>query len=204
MTDVRARRARPEDVDIVAALHVSELPGSFLAQLGTRFLQLLYRRLMLSPAAVLLVASEQERVIGFVAGTEDTSSFYKEFLRRDGLRAAVTAAPRAVRHGRRIAETLGYSRRMASSGPTATGVDALPPAELLSLAVARVARRRGVGTALVQELQAELERRGVAALRVVVAADNAPAIQAYRTCGFTDAGRVQVHRGQPSQVLTWP
>jgi ribosomal protein S18 acetylase RimI-like enzyme len=196
--DVQLRPGRPEDIDTIAALHMSELPRSFLALLGRRLLRLLYLRLLHSPAAVVLVASVRGRVVGFVAGAEDTSLVYKDFIRRDGWRAAVAAAPRALRHSRRIAETLSYSRRAAAGGT------ALPAAELLSLAVAQTVRRRGVGSALIRELQAELDSRGVVGVRVVVAAENAGAIQAYRACGFTDAGLLYVHRGQPSQVLTWP
>ena len=195
---VAVRPAGLDDIDAVLALHLSGLPGSFLSLLGPRFLRLLYRRLLHSPRAVLLVAAQQQHVIGFVAGTEDTGELYRDFIRRDGWRALVAAAPRALRHGRRIAETLSYSRRAAAAEAT------LPRAELLSLAVAHEARRQGAGSALVRELQAEMDRRGVTALRVVVAAENATAIHAYRGCGFTDAGLLYVHRGEPSQVLTWP
>ena len=191
------RPGRAEDVAVVAAMHHTGLPDSFLTLLGAPFLQVLYRRIVASPGSLLVVADLDGQVVGFVAGTEDTGLLYRDFVRRDGLKAGAVAAPRAVRHARRVVETLTYSRRAT------TGETPLPPAELLSLVVAGSARERGVGAALVRHLQADLRARGVDAVRVVVAADNASAVRLYRSCDFSDAGLIQVHRGQPSRVLTW-
>jgi ribosomal-protein-alanine N-acetyltransferase len=61
-------------------------------------------------------------------------------------------------------------------------------AEILTLAVAPWARRKGVGLALVGVAAEEAVRRGAAALFLEVAADNSAAIALYRAAGFEEAG----------------
>lgn len=62
-------------------------------------------------------------------------------------------------------------------------------AEVLTLAVAPAARRRGLGRALVEAALAEARRRGAEAAFLEVAEGNAAARALYAGCGFTEAGR---------------
>ncbi len=61
-------------------------------------------------------------------------------------------------------------------------------AEILTLAVAPWARRRGVGSALVEAVAQEALRRGAGAMFLEVAADNAGAVGVYLKSGFEQAG----------------
>lgn len=198
MADVELRPAGPGDARVLAGLHRSALPESFLAALGSDFLAVLYRRLVQDERSAVLVAlSGAQEVVGFVAGTEDTRQFYVRFLWRDALAAGLASWPRLVGQLPRVLETWSYSRWSPEDAPV------LPAAELLSLAVAGPARGRGVGGLLVRSLQAEMRRRLVPGLRVVVAAENGAAIRVYRDCGFEPAARTQVHAGRTSEVLVW-
>jgi len=182
------------DADIVAALHASEISEGFLPSLGRTFLARLYRRIVRSPRSFLLVADDDGRAVGFVAGSEDVGALYRSFLLHDGVAAGLRALPRIVRSAPRVIETLRYP----------AGDNDLPAAELLAIAVAPDARSRGIGRALVDAFTAELRRRDVGGARVVVAAGNARAVHVYEACGFKPAARIEVHKGTPSQVLTWP
>jgi ribosomal protein S18 acetylase RimI-like enzyme len=175
-------------------MHASEISEGFLPALGRPFLARLYRRVVRSPQAFLLVADDEGRPVGFVAGSEDVGALYRSFLVHDGALAALRALPRIVRSVRRVVETLRYP----------TGGADLPAAELLAIAVAPDARGRGIGRALVEALTAEFRRRNVDGVRVVVAADNERALRLYEACGFRPATRIEVHKGTASQVLTWP
>jgi ribosomal-protein-alanine N-acetyltransferase len=62
-------------------------------------------------------------------------------------------------------------------------------AEILTLAVAPQARRRGLARALVRAACLEVKMEGAATLFLEVAADNPAAIALYRSEGFADAGR---------------
>ncbi|MEI9965502.1 MAG: GNAT family N-acetyltransferase [Caulobacteraceae bacterium] len=61
-------------------------------------------------------------------------------------------------------------------------------AEILTLAVAPRARRRGIGLGLVEAAALEAARRGGGALYLEVAADNDAATALYRATGFEQAG----------------
>ena len=61
-------------------------------------------------------------------------------------------------------------------------------AEILSLAVAPIARRRGVGAALLGHLIAQREAQNIGTIWLDVAADNAKAIRLYEKAGFIVSG----------------
>ncbi len=65
----------------------------------------------------------------------------------------------------------------------------LDEAELLTLAVAREARRQGLGAALTAGFAAEAQRLGAVTAFLEVASDNAPAQALYRRQGWVEAGR---------------
>jgi ribosomal-protein-alanine N-acetyltransferase len=61
--------------------------------------------------------------------------------------------------------------------------------EILSLGVIPESRRQGIGSALMQAVFAEAERRGGASIVLEVADDNAAARQLYAGLGFVAVGR---------------
>jgi ribosomal protein S18 acetylase RimI-like enzyme len=202
---IEVRAGTHADAAIAAALHSSEISEGFLPSLGPRFLARLYRRVVRSSGSFLLVALDDGKAVGFVAGTEDVRELYRTFLLRDGVIATLAALPRVTSSWRRVVETLHYGASAGKRGKRGEheGVQALPPAELLAIAVAPEARGRGAGSLLVEALTAEFARRGIRAIRVVVGAGNESAIRLYERCGFTTAAGMEVHKGTPSQVLTW-
>jgi ribosomal protein S18 acetylase RimI-like enzyme len=187
------RPGTDDDVARAAELHTARITEGFLPTLGPRFLRRLYRRIVRSPDAFLLVAVDDGAVVGFVAGATDVGRLYRAFLVRDSVVAGAVAAPRLVRSAPRVLETLRY--------PATAGE--LPPAEILAVAVDESCTGRGIGAALVAEATAELRRRGVDAAKVVAGADNAPALRLYEAAGFAPHHRIAVHRDTPSEVLVW-
>jgi ribosomal protein S18 acetylase RimI-like enzyme len=191
---VSTRLATDSEAPAVAALHAERIAEGFLATLGPRFLTRLYRRMVRSPRAFVVVAGERDGLDGFVAVAEDTRRFYREFLLREGVAAAAASARALLRSPRRVWETLRYGTGHAGN---------LPPAEVLSVAVAPRAAGRGLGTALVTAAVAELERRDIHAVRVVTAVGNTPALRMYERAGFTQCTRVVLHAGVEQEVLVW-
>lgn len=189
------RAGRPVDAPAVAALHAERIGEGFLVTLGPRFLTRLYRRMVLSPHALLLVAESDDRIAGFVAAATSTRRLYGEFLRRDGLPAGLVAAPVVLRAPRRVWETFRYGT---------SGDSELPAAEILSIAVAAEAAGRGVGGGLLAAAQAELAGLGAREARVVTAAGNDAALAMYQRAGFRRRTRTEVHAGVPQEVLVWP
>jgi ribosomal protein S18 acetylase RimI-like enzyme len=142
-------------------------------------------------------------VIGFVAGATSVRRLYGEFLLHDGLVAGVTSAPRLLRSIPRVVETLRYGAKDDTGpSPKKGGAPAEEPeTELLSLAVAASARRRGAGAKLVQSFHAAAAQAGSRTARVVVAAANETAIRVYVESGFVEAERFELHAGTESLLL---
>jgi ribosomal-protein-alanine N-acetyltransferase len=74
-------------------------------------------------------------------------------------------------------------------------------AELLTLAVAPEARRRGLGRRLVARFVYQARARGATDAFLEVAADNAPAIALYHAAGFVEAGRRRAYYGPATDAL---
>jgi ribosomal protein S18 acetylase RimI-like enzyme len=190
------RTGRTGDAAAVAALHAERIGEGFLVTLGPRFLTRLYRRIALSPAAVLVVAEDDsQRIVGFVAAATSTRRLYGDFLRRDAVPGGLAAAPAVLRSPRRVWETFRY-------GNTDDGD--LPAAEVLSIAVAADAGGRGIGGALLAAALERLAESGAPAARVVTAVGNDPALAMYERAGFRRRTRTEVHAGVPQEVLVWP
>jgi glycosyltransferase involved in cell wall biosynthesis len=192
---VRLRQARRSDAPAMARLHRASMPEAFLPTLGDGVLRQLYRALGADRTASVLVAENHAGIVGFVAAVPSVRDFYRRFYLRRGIAVLVAAAPKLVRPSvvRRLIETARY--------PSATG--SLPDAELLAIAVDGSARARGLGTALASDALADLRRRGVERIKVVVADDNAPANRLYERVGFGLATAVSVHGGRRSNVWVW-
>lgn len=188
---VSLRPAEKTDAPFMAAMHQRSITTGFLSTLGTPFLRLLYRALVTDPDGVAVIAEDDSGPVGFVAGTRSTSAFYRRFAVKHGWRAGLVVLPRLVRPGaiRRLWESFRYGTGEETSG-----------AELLAMAVAADRRGRGIGVSLGRELLSRLETPTV---RVVVGSDNHVAIAAYKRMGFVPHSRIEVHKGESSEVLEW-
>jgi ribosomal protein S18 acetylase RimI-like enzyme len=181
--------------EVAAALHLSQLPGSFLSLLGRDFLRRLYHRIATTQGSFLLAAQGGGTPVGFVAGSTDVSGLYRRFLLRDGVPAAVHAAVPLAKKWRRGVETL----RHGSSGRSGVGLGA----ELLAIAVDPAWQGRGAGRLLVSSFLDELGVRGTDAAYVVVGAENTVAVGLYEQAGFIVLDRFELHPGTESLLLQW-
>ncbi len=194
---VALRVATVDDALAVADLHVLAISEGFLASLGSGFLRRLYARISVSSHGFLIVATgDGGGVIGFVAGASSVGGLYREFLLRDGALAVATSLPHLIRSIPRVIETLRYGTKDDSVRASGGG-----EAELLSLAVAGSARKRGAGAALVKAFFTAAAGGGSTTARVVVGATNETAIRLYEGAGFAEAERFEVHEGTTSLLL---
>jgi glycosyltransferase involved in cell wall biosynthesis/ribosomal protein S18 acetylase RimI-like enzyme len=189
---VHLRRARASDAADMAGLHRRSMPTAFLPLLGSRFLKRLYRSMARDPDAVVLVAEDRDRVVGFATAVPSVHSFYRKFARSDGVMAAIAAAPHLARPQvlLRAIETARYPSR----------TNGLPDAELLSIAVDESRRFSGVGSALAHAVARGLADRGVREFKVIVGAESEGANRFYERLGCQPAGQASVHEGKPSNV----
>jgi ribosomal protein S18 acetylase RimI-like enzyme len=113
--------------------------------------------------------------------------------RRDGYRALLEGSDAFVLLARAGEVPAGYAVVKIRPGDDDTWPVGAHLAELISLAVAPDARGRGLGTALMDAVDAELERRGVRDLEVAVMAGNDRARRFYERRGLR-VGEVLLYR----------
>ena len=71
--------------------------------------------------------------------------------------------------------------------------------DMMNIATHPDYRQQGIGTALVLELIAELDRRGSHSLMLEVRVSNAPAISVYQKLGFFEVGRRKNYYRNPKE-----
>jgi len=178
---------QPSHAPAVAKLHARGIPTGFISSLGSNFLTALYTALAKSPSAFGFVAEGAGEIVGFVAFTANIRDLYRALLLRHGLRFAGLLARRMLRLSvaRHIFQNLLYPVRGDMRG--------LPQAELLSIVVSEHARGRGIAGELIAVGLRECARRRIPRVKVLVAAENQPANQLYRRCGFRFVVTVDSH-----------
>lgn len=190
--EVVVRSMRDEDVAPVVRLQLSSLEGSFITELGARFLMAFHRAALDHAQTNAFVAfDEEKRLAGFVMATADVHAFNAHVKRRIVVpMAAALASPSRVRMALRIARGL-------LEGEPQPPI----PAELLLLVVSGTARRRGHGQRLLTTLETAFRAGGIARYRVAVRSHLAVARLFYAAAGFEFEQELRV-LGAPMTYLT--
>lgn len=199
--DVRVRPASRADLAATAGLHRQRLPRGFFARLGPAFLGRYHASFAASPRAVLLVAEQDGRVAGFLAGTVHNAEHYRFVLRRQPVGLVTSAGAALVRDRdlacefartrlRRYARAVLRQARSRATGGSATDDGAVfrgPVAVLTHVAVAEHAAGSGCGRALVGRFVAVAAAAGASEVRLITATDGGgPAF--YRRLGWYSRG----------------
>lgn len=196
MAEAATGRVRPlskRHARAAADLHRTGIHTGFLSSLGMGFLRPLYAALSACPSGFGFVWEEADgKVLGFVACAESTGRLYKQALLRRGLLLALPLVRYLFRPSviKRLWQTLRY--------PAEVGA-ALPPAEILSIAVAEEGRGKGIGKALLSAAMEEFARRGIDRVKVAGWAGNQGANAFYERCGFR-LEQTREHHGLPMNL----
>jgi len=170
-----------------AQLHIEGIPTGFISSLGPRFVTELYKAIAKSRHAFGFIAEDDSgQVLGFIACADDVSKLYREaiFLRGIPLLLPLLKhllSPSTVKH---ILQTLLYPKKVEEK---------FPPAEILSVAVDARARGRGIGGRLMEAALAEIRRRKIPSVKVLVGENLEPANAYYQKWGFKLVGRIPHH-----------
>lgn len=70
-----------EHIDDIVQIHMDTFEGFFLTFLGRDFLKLLYEGFIRHDKSELLVAIDNDKILGFLAYSQDMSDFYKYLLK---------------------------------------------------------------------------------------------------------------------------
>lgn len=183
-----------ETIRQVGRLHAENLDQSFLSTLGEQFLFLMYRAIDECDGAVLVIESGERGVSGFVSGAESMSLIYRQMLRH-WPQLIASLAPSLLNPVKiwRILEILYYSQLNIKR-------DGLPRFELLSIAVDREYRGRGVSDRLYERLIDHCRSLNEPAFKIIVGEALRPAHRFYERMGAEVVGEVCVHTGQRSLI----
>lgn len=192
--NIQIRKAGLSDCLSVAKMHRVYLDKSFLGTLGERFLNLLYKSLIKWRSGYFVIAENNGRVVGFVAGVANINEFYKYFFKTYFIKASFILLPKVFNLNiiLKILETLRHSRGSANIS--------LPEAELLSIAVKKNHQGKGVSKRLFERLVNDFYRVGINEFKIIVGSNLTQAIKFYRKMKCKNVGEIEVHKGERSEL----
>ena len=141
------KNANTAYVKSIAELHKKAFPAFFLTQLGVHFLRTLYAGYVEDPDSGIIVAEEDNRLMGFIAYSNDYPRFYKELMKKHLLKFALCSACAAIRHPSFVKRLLGAFKKSESVVKSERYV------ELASICVDPNIENRGVGSKLIDCLK---------------------------------------------------
>lgn len=139
--------ANPELVSVMAELHKRAFPMFFLTQLGIPFLKALYRGYLEDKDSGIIVAEVDDRLIGFIAYSNDYSHFFKRLITNHLFEFALYSTKAAVRHPSIIKRLFGAFKKSEIVEKKEKYV------ELASICVDPEEANKGIGTALINYLK---------------------------------------------------
>jgi ribosomal protein S18 acetylase RimI-like enzyme len=181
-TVVTIRSATLEDISETIAVHKAAFPVFFLTMLGDRFLFELYRGFLQDSSSIWLIASHNNRLIGFVVGTTEPAGFFKRLLLYRWPAFIVAGGSGFFRHPLQIIRR--FLAALVYRGEKPRGID---KATLLSsIGVSPHYAGRGVGLSLVEHFCQEAFSRGTDHVYLLTDdANNNAANRFYVKCGFS-------------------
>ena len=163
----------------LALLHKAAFPRFFLTQLGIPFLKTLYTGYLEDAESGIIVAEEDNRVIGLIAYSKDYPKFYKGLIKHHIIKFAFCSLGAAIRHPSFIKRLLGAFKKSESVVKTERYV------ELASIGVDPNCEAKGIGSALISYLKNQIDFSKFAYINLETdAVDNEAANRFYIKNGF--------------------
>lgn len=163
----------------LALLHKAAFPRFFLTQLGIPFLKTLYTGYLEDAESGIIVAEEDDRVIGLIAYSKDYPKFYKGLIKHHIIKFAFCSLGAAIRHPSFIKRLLGAFKKSESVVKTERYV------ELASIGVDPNCESKGIGSALISYLKNQIDFSKFAYINLETdAIDNDAANRFYVKNGF--------------------
>jgi ribosomal protein S18 acetylase RimI-like enzyme len=194
-SQVEFKDLQPSHAQQIAALHIESISTGFISSLGIDFVASLYEAIARSKSSFGFVAEKDGKVLGFVAFTTNLNKLYKSVILKKGLLFALLLAGKMVSFERikRVFETLFYPGRIKRDPALREPKMNLPAAELLSIAIARQERRKGLAGQLIKKGFQHFQKEGIDKVKVLIGADNKPGNKLYLKFGFELVGQIVNH-----------
>jgi len=193
---INIRLANKEDCQKVVKIHIQEIKWGFLSRLGEKFLCYFYQAMVNSQNAFLIIAEDNNFVIGFVSGCVGLKKFYKEFIRKYIFKVSFILLRKIFSPDiiGKILETMKYSGQEKND---------LPQAELLSIAVLPEFQGKGVSQQLLDRFFIEMKKRNIEKFKVIVGENLDRAVRFYEKNDFKFHSKSFVHKDMPSRIYIY-
>lgn len=194
--NMEIKLANEKDCFQIAQIHFKEIKHGFLNQLGKRFLGYFYLAMIDSPNAFLIIAKENNSVIGFVSGCTNLKKFYKEFIRKYIFKSFFIFLKKMFNPNifKKVLETIKYSQKKEKD---------LPRSELLSIAVIRNFQGQDVARKLLEKFVSEMNKKDINEFKVIVGENLIQANKFYQKNGFEFHSKDAVHKDTPSNIYIY-
>lgn len=190
------RLANKKDCVQVAEIHFQEIKHGFLNQLGKKFLTYFYVAMTDSSSAFLVVAEENNSIIGFISGCINLKKFYKDFVKKYTFKTFLIFLKKIFSFSifKKVVEIIKYSQKEEKD---------LPQSELLSVAVVNDYQGQGTAQKLLERFVSEMKIKNINKFKVIVGEDLIQANKFYLKNGFKFHSKDAVHKDTPSNIYIY-
>lgn len=146
----KIERADSDTIERIAAIHMDGFPAFFLTKLGKRFIKLLYRCYIDDNESGIIVAKDDEGIVGFIAYSNDYPAFYKKLIKRHLIQFAAYSLEASIKHPSFVKRLLGAFRKSEDVKKNEKYV------EIASICVDPKKASRGTGTMLMEYIKEDV------------------------------------------------
>ena len=176
------RNANIADLNDVIRLHIAAFPSFFLTFMGAGFLRELYLGFINISNGIFFVAVDDDKVVGFIAGTNAPVVFFSEMRRKRGIFFLLNAVPAIVRHPIIVIKKLFLAFTYRGDKPLTIKNSAL----LSSIGVSPEVIGRGIGYQLLMKFESDVISRGAKFIYLTTDAVGNDSVKAfYSKCGYS-------------------
>lgn len=177
---IQINRASVEDVNEIVRIHCDAFEGFFLTSLGTSFLTFYYKNFVKSNETVCMVATEDDKVVGFSAATKVCKGFNSRLIKQHlfsfgmlSLKLLFTNPGALIR----------LAKNLTKKGDSVE--DNEDYAELYSIGVDSHQQGKGIGKNLLAKTEEVMKQEGVERVSLTTDYDNnESAVGFYHSMGY--------------------
>ncbi len=184
---MKTRPANNNDIKKIVEIHLLRFQNFFLSSLGKIFLIEFYRAFLKKPG-LLVVLEDEDKIVGFAAGSFNNTSFFKKLLKNNLFGFA--------KAGLHIFFTNPVALKRLGSNASKSSQEMLIFAELLSIAT--ISNKKGYGKILLSAFEKELSNENNK-LPISLTTDfdnNDKAIMFYKNCGYEILNEFESYNGR--------
>lgn len=176
---VTIKDATKKDIELIVEVHLSAFAGFFLTDLGPKFLRLYYQSVLKAPDGILLIAVEDNKIIGFCATCTKSAGFNSRLITHNAMRF-IKEALRLM-----ISSPKSLLRLFKNITKKADISDDGEYAEVLSIGVLKDAQGQGLGKLLLDNLFNRLQKTGISQISLTTDyEENEKTLRFYESIGF--------------------